>query len=285
VTHEPVAEQRVGRPHALVREYVDGYSGYAMRGFPPGRHMGLPSRHLTLVVQFDKPITLAVLPDGSSQPQRFDALIGGFHTTPAVIEHDGDQHGVQLHVTPAGARALFGMPASELVATVVPLDAVWGRTATELVERLGEAYSWDDRFAAIDRVLARAAAGRAEVPAAIKPETAEAMRRLVTVSGDVDISSVAADVGWSRRHLSEQFGAEYGVTPKEMARVLRFERSKMLFVCRARATLAQIAAECGYADQAHMAREWRTLAGASPTQWLADEQLPVAHAPDVLAAA
>jgi AraC-like DNA-binding protein len=39
-------------------------------------------------------------------------------------------------------------------------------------------------------------------------------------------------------------------------------------------SLAAIAAECGYADQAHMAREWRTLAGASPTQWLADERLP-----------
>ena len=246
--------------------------------------MGLPSRHLTLVVQFDAPITLSRLPDGSCGPQRFEALIGGFHTTPAVIEHDGNQRGVQLHVTPAGARALFGIPASELVTTVVPLDAVWGRTATELVERVGEADSWDDRFAAIDRVLARAAAGRAEVPAAVRPETAEAMRRLVTVRGDVDISSVATDVGWSRRHLSEQFGAEYGVTPKEMARVLRFERSKQLFV-RARATLAEIAAECGYADQAHMAREWRTLAGSSPTQWLADEQLPVAHATDVLPAA
>ena len=285
MTTEPVAEQRYGRPHALVRDYVDGYSGYDMRGFPPGRHMGLPSRHLTLVVQFDAPITLAVFPDGSSQPQRFDALIGGFHTTPAVIAHDGNQRGVQLHITPAGARALFGMPARELVTTVVPLDAVWGTTATELIERVGEADSWDARFAAIDRVLARAAAGRAEVPTSVRPETAEAMRRLVTVSGDIDIGSVATDVGWSRRHLSEQFGAEYGVTPKEMARVLRFERSKVLFVRGARRTLAEIAAECGYADQAHMAREWRTLAGASPTQWLADEQLPVAHAPDVLVAA
>jgi AraC-like DNA-binding protein len=284
VSQEPVAEQRVGRPHALVREYVDGYSGYDMRGFPPGRHMGLPSRHLTLVVQFDAPITLSRLPNGNSQPQRFESLIGGFHTTPAVIEHDGDQRGVQLHLTPAGARALFGMPASELVATVVPLDAVWGRTASELVERIGEATSWDARFAAIDRVLARAAAGRAEAPSGVRPETAEAMRRLISVAGDVDITSVAGEVGWSRRHLSEQFGAEYGVTPKEMARVLRFERSKKLFVRGTTTTLAEIAAACGYADQAHMAREWRTLAGASPTQWLADEQLPVAHATDVLAA-
>ena len=59
-----------------------------------------------------------------------------------------------------------------------------------------------------------------------------------------------------------------------MARVLRFERSKGLLIRPDHLTLAAIAAECGYADQAHMAREWRTLAGASPTQWLADERLP-----------
>jgi AraC-like DNA-binding protein len=279
----PVADTRTGRPHPLLRDYVEGYSGYDLRGFPPGRHMGLPSRHLTLIVQCAPPRVVGG-PAAPPTPQRFEALVSGFHTQPAVIQHDGDQRGVQLHLTPAGARALFGLPSGALVSTIVPLDAVWGRTATELVERLGEAATWDERFAAIDRVLTRAAAGRAEVPSPIKAETAEAMRRHVAASGDVDIASVAADIGWSRRHLSDQFGTEYGVTPKEMARVLRFERSKALYVRRARATLAEIAAECGYADQAHMAREWRALAGASPTQWLADEQLPVAHATDEVAA-
>ena len=67
--------------------------------------------------------------------------------------------------------------------------------------------------------------------------------------------------------------------------MLRFERSKQLFIRPDHATLATIAAECGYADQAHMAREWRTLAGASPTQWLAAEQLPVTHADEVHPAA
>ena len=47
-------------------------------------------------------------------------------------------------------------------------------------------------------------------------------------------------------------------------------------------SLATIAADCGYADQAHMAREWRALAGASPTQWLADERLPFVQDDDGL---
>ncbi len=66
--------------------------------------------------------------------------------------------------------------------------------------------------------------------------------------------------------------------------MLRFERSKSMFIRDDHPSLATIAAECGYADQAHMAREWRALAGASPTQWLAAEGLPVRHAEDVLAA-
>ena len=122
------------------------------------------------------------------------------------------------------------------------------------------------------------------MPSGVRAETAEAWRRLVASRGGLDIATLAADVGWSRRHLSDQFGAEYGVSPKQMARVLRFERSKAMFVRPARPTLAAIAAECGYADQAHMAREWRALAGASPTQWLANELLPVTPADEAAAA-
>ena len=95
------------------------------------------------------------------------------------------------------------------------------------------------------------------------------------MAGRVDIAALAAEVGWSRRHLTERFTAEYGVGPKQLARVLRFEQSKAMLVRPGRPTLASIAAECGYADQAHMARDWRDIAGSSPTQWLADEQLPI----------
>jgi AraC-like DNA-binding protein len=270
-----IAESVRAQPHPLLRRYVRWYDGYRLCGFPAGEHMGLPSRDLTMIVQFDAPLEMAVDPGGRPGPHRFEALVSGLHTQPAVIRHDGNQHGVQLHLTPEGARALFGIPAREVVADVVALDAVWGPIGGELVERLALTPDWPTRFAVLDEVLMRAAAGRAEAPSGMRPETAEAWRRLVVSAGQVDVRTLAGEVGWSRRHLTAQFSAEYGVGPKEMARVLRFERSKALFLRPDRPTLATIAAECGYADQAHMAREWRALAGASPTQWLAAERLPV----------
>jgi AraC-like DNA-binding protein len=57
-----------------------------------------------------------------------------------------------------------------------------------------------------------------------------------------------------------------GATPKAAARVIRFYRAQRLLLRR-----ADLAAECGYYDQAHLAREFRALAGCPPMRWLADE--------------
>ena len=201
-------------------------------------------------------------------------MLGGLHTTPAVIRHDGSQHGIELNVTPAGARVLFGLPAGALAATVVPLDTLWGRLADELLDRLDAAPSWAERFSVVEGVLLRALSARVEIPSGARPETTEAWRRLEAMAGRVEIGELAADVGWSRRHLTDRFTSEFGVGPKQLARVLRFEESVKMMRRPRRPTMASIAAECGYADQAHMAREWRQLAGSSPSQWLAAEQLP-----------
>jgi len=275
---ERTVEQAVHPPPQLLRPYVDNAVGFHLRGFPPGEHIGLPSRHLTLIVTFDAPLVLRVLPDGTERTETFDAMLGGLHTSPALIAHDGNQHGIHVHVTPAGAWTLFGVPAGELAEVVVDLEAVWGRLAVELSDRLATQRSWTERFAVLDEVLLRALAARVELPSGAKRETMEAWRLLTASGGAVPISAVADEVGWSRRHLSERFAGDFGVGPKQLARVLRFERARDMIVRPRRPSLATVAATCGYADQAHMARDWRSLAGLSPTAWLAAEELSFVQA-------
>jgi AraC-like DNA-binding protein len=269
-----IADSVVRRPPAMLRPYVESYVGYHYAGFGPGEHMGLPSRHLTFIISFDAPLELTQLPDGTRRTETFDTLVGGLHTTPAMIRHDGNQHGIQLQVTPAGSRALFRMPAAELASTVVPLDQVWGRLAVELYDRLATAPDWPARFAVLDGVLLRVVSTTAELPTGARPEAAAAFRRLAAMHGLLDVATLADGIGWSRRHLTEQFSAEYGVGPKALARVLRFERARWMLVQPDHPSLALVAATCGYADQAHMTREWKALAGASPAAWLAAEELP-----------
>jgi len=100
--------------------------------------------------------------------------------------------------------------------------------------------------------------------------------RLLAAGGRCAVSGLAAEIGWSDRHLRGRFREETGLTPKAAARVIRFDRARRLLQRRAAAAtalppLADLAADCGYYDQAHLAREFRDLAGCPPSAWLAQE--------------
>ena len=109
----------------------------------------------------------------------------------------------------------------------------------------------------------------------MKPEVSYAWRRLRQSRGAVSVADLAAETGWSARHLAEQFRAETGLSPKAGARVVRFDWARRRLLRRqaegARVVLAEFAAECGYYDQAHLARDFRDLAGCPPSVLLAEE--------------
>src|SRR5204863_6694413 len=89
--------------------------------------------------------------------------------------------------------------------------------------------------------------------------------------GRTSVTALAAHVGWSRRHLTSRFTAEFGLGPKAVIRVVRFEYACELFLTRPGKSLAEIAVNAGYYDQSHLTREWSELAGCTPTAWLAEE--------------
>jgi len=270
----PAENGRSGRPSGALRGHV-AYHGYDLHGGPPGVHRGLPSPYLTLIVTFDRPLTMRS-PDGALVHRT--VALGGLHTTPETIVHDGHQSGVHVTLDPLAARALFGRPAAELAGVTVDGDDVLGPVAREVAERVAEAADWDGRFAALDDVLQRVVADASPARAAgrpVAPEVRQAWRRVVASGGTVPVHALADEVGWSERHLGQRFRAEVGVGPKVAARMARFDRARRRLAARAIAgaplRLADIAADGGYADQAHLAREFGALAGCSPTRWLAEE--------------
>ena len=68
------------------------------------------------------------------------------------------------------------------------------------------------------------------------------------------------ETGWSRRHVTERFRRQLGVSPKAYARLLRFEHaSSLLSDPPAGRTLADVAMEAGYYDQSHLTRDFVAL--------------------------
>lgn len=248
--------------------HLAALTGWAQAGTAPQVHRGLPSPWLTFIVTLADPLVIAAHPDPAQQPGRYETLVGGLHTRPALITHDGRQSGVQLSVHPLAARGLLGMPAGELADRDEHAVDVLGPWVDRLQDRLRAAPGWSGRFAVVaDELAARPH----------RPVAAELVRawHLLTRTA-VPVAAVAADVGWSARRLHARCRAETGLSPQELRRVARFDRAR-----RALATgtpPAVVAAEHGYTDQPHLTRDVTRFAGLPPRRWLAAERRSVQDA-------
>lgn len=152
-----------------------------------------------------------------------------------------------------GPRVL-GVAANELRDTRIPLSEVWPDAT---VRRLAEAAAVDPLGALTTEVQRRLD------PRDLPVETAVADR----LAAGATVAEVARDLGWSPRKLHRKSLAAFGYGPKTLARVLRFDRA--LSAARAGDAFARVAADSGYADQAHLAREVRALAGKPLSELLA----------------
>ena len=124
-----------------------------------------------------------------------------------------------------------------------------------------EAATWDERFDLLEAFLARRLADTPATPR----ELDWAWRQLVRSGGRVRVRTLAADLGWSPRRLIERFRDHVGLPPKAAARVIRLDRA-VAALRSGTPRIAEVAAACGYADQAHLGRELRELGDVTPRQ-------------------
>ncbi|HEX4358980.1 MAG TPA: helix-turn-helix domain-containing protein [Pseudonocardia sp.] len=213
-----------------------------------------------------------VLPDGHA-----DVLVD--ERGRAVLV--GPATGVALPVLPAGAtvwglrwrfdgvRPVFGVPASALTDAVVPLDALLdGPRARALADAVG----CNDEAAV--RAVGRWLGG-------VRPDArVGAAARLLWHGPALDVAEVAARVGLSARQLRRALHTEVGLGPKTFQRIGRLQRFLALAEAGPGQGLAVLAAEAGYADQPHLSRETRALAGLTAVELLAHRLGPDTAGPD-----
>ena len=141
---------------------------------PPAVHAGLPSPYLTVIFTLDDPLAIAAHPDPGSPAAEYLTLAGGLHTAPALITHEGCQSGIQLALSPLGARALLGVPGRRAGQPRRRGRRRARPAGVEIHERLPDAAGWPERFAVLDEVLSRGlAAPRIDRP---RPEVSAEVR-------------------------------------------------------------------------------------------------------------
>ncbi len=230
---------RTRAAHPRLRGAVLGYCLSRSGSGAAVAHRLLPLAAVVLLVDLDTGAALVTGPRG-------EATTHG-HTTWG--------RGASAGFTPAGTAALLGVPMSDLAGRNVPLADVVGRQrAGELVDRL----AGPGGFAALDELFTRR-------PVAIDTAGAvtEAWRRL-QLPERRPTARLADDLGIGRRRLERELRREVGLSPGAVARIARFQRA--LRQLAGRAPLARAAVTSGYADQPHLTREVRAMAGLTPAQ-------------------
>ncbi len=250
----------VPRPASpALRRIVREYWGYAERTEGPLRRRELPSAGIVFIINLGEPLRIAQPGVEPRVVSGGGGFVAGLHEMYTLTETAGSQEGIELRLSPLGAYRLLGQPMDDLVNRSVSLDELFGSWAADLGERLLNAPSWEDRFAALDHALApRVRDGRAP-----SPEVVWVWRQLIASGGRAAIAPLREELGWSPKRLIARFREQVGVPPKQAARLIRFQDAVAL-LGRNAPRWSEVAQACGYADQAHLIHEFRRFAGDTP---------------------
>jgi AraC-like DNA-binding protein len=256
-THDAFAVIR-RHPSVRTRHLLSAITGY--REMRPALHHQRETAGLVvpLIISLGTPFRIA-LGREPEEADRVGSFAAGLYAGPVNILSDGAAECVQVDFTPLGAYRCLGGAVVDLCQRMVDAGDVFGAAGRALVERVRATPSWHARFDLVEDFVA------SRDGFAPSPAIAFAWRRLAATDGTARIAGLAEEIGWSRTHLAERFRAEIGLGPKRIARMMRFRRACVQ--AKAGGGWAGIAVACGYADQAHLIREFVALAGEPPGAW------------------
>ncbi|MDQ0314697.1 helix-turn-helix domain-containing protein [Amorphus orientalis] len=255
-------ELRRRRPPPDLSAFCSGITFYRERFQGVARQLETATLTVPLIVSFGTPFEIGLgRPPGPED--RIRSFVAGPYAGPVHILSRGEAHCLQIDFTPLGARRVFGLPMDELTGRMVLIDDLDDAGVRTLADRLTDTPDWSRRFDIAERFVIE----RLGLAAPPVPEIAWAFAALDASHGSARIAALSADLGWSRRHFISRFRTEIGMSPKTVARLLRFAHAQR--IARSTGTAwADTAAAAGYADQAHLIRDFREFSGLTPQAWL-----------------
>lgn len=178
------------------------------------------------------------------------AWVAGPLDHPSATEGPADVGLLRVEMSPWDAyRLLGGTPLQEIAGADVPMEDLLGPWSTRLLNRLCHAHDHRDRLAQLRAELtARLQHGPSPDPAVL-----HVWRRIRAGGGEVQISELAEETGWTRRHLTRKFAQQIGLPPKTVARIRRLHVA--LDLLAAGIAMNDLAVRAGYSDQSHLVRE------------------------------
>jgi AraC-like DNA-binding protein len=230
---------------------------------PPARERELPRGDISLIVNLEGRHAVVDATDRYREQVFKEAWVTGLQERAFLTASGGRAWLCGARLTVEGAYRLFGVAPRELANTIVDLDALHGATARAFVDVIRNAPTADRRLTLLGAYIAERAARSCKWDGAVE----WALERIASTRGCVCVLSLAREIGWSREHLHRRFVNQVGLGPKSCAQVARFHATLLALEHQSDEGLAAAAQRLGYFDQAHLAREFRAIAGTTITDY------------------
>jgi len=232
-------------------------------GCPPARERELPRGDISLIVNLEGRHAVVDATDARQEHVFKDAWVTGLQERALITASGGRAWLCGARLTVEGAYRLFGVAPRELANTIVDLDALHGAAARAMVDAVRNAPTAVRRLALLGAYIAERAQRDCRWDTAVE----WALDRISATRGCVSVMSLAREIGWSREHLHRRFVNQVGLGPKTCAQLARFHATLLALEWRSEDSLAAAAQRLGYFDQAHLAREFRAIAGTTITDY------------------
>ena len=264
-------------PCAELAVAVEGYWAYDGYRPPHARERIFPAGTVEVVLNLTDGL-VRCHDVGSSDVRQLQGLVlTGVHRRPLVVDTAQQYSMLGIAFKPGGIWRALGLAGDQFTDTHVEMDAAIGRDARTWVAQVWDAPTHLDKLRVLDAALCRhaRAAGRQSHPA-----VEWATEQLLRYPGRTRVSVLADEAELSTRRFNAVFTREIGVGPKWFARIRRFQATLDTLRRRDVVQWPDLACEMGYADQAHMIREFQEFGGLSPTQYRSHRATCLAHVPE-----
>lgn len=249
------------KPGAALSHLIECYWLSESDAAPHRRERALPNGAVTLAINLrDAPIH-RYRDDADQVGTAFETgLVGGARSAYGLLDTSRPKSVLGVQFCPGGAATLLGVSGGELADATIDFEALWGRVARDLRERLLAATSAEARVALLDAALM----ARLRRAPPVHPAVSFALRGLATAPTLARVEAVRAGSGYGAKRFIALFRDAVGMTPKVHARIQRFQAVIRRLARGERVEWARIAADGGFSDQSHLNREFRAFSGVTP---------------------
>ncbi len=204
------------------------------------------------------------LPVSNGWSQSPDYTIIGLYTRPYEVHFNQLVTTFGIRFKPEGIYNLFGIPASVFSENYEDMELILGKEFREYCEQVRVSTDINQKVILSNQYLCKQLE-RNHPESTYLNRAAELIRN---TNGVEKIDELPNRIYISLRQLQREFKQKIGVTPKQYYRIARLNDVNRMLEKNGHIEFTKIAHDCGYADQAHFIRDFKSIMGVNPTLFI-----------------